>query len=187
MCNYPSLLALTLLHSCRFHGTSWKRALVAVLDSVETHSYHKLMSLDSPQSWSQLLMQQSCRNHLPKPISWHTYTICSQDHDRIAWMIIMHENLIFEHIYDRNQKEIPVPSIPSWSVISSLTIPSTHRKINIKILSNNIKLARHFNRLWNFFIFFGRLIYLSLLGWWVIPRQDPPKHSINPLRVLMNA
>ena len=26
-----------------------------------------------------------------------------------------------------------------------------------------------------------------LLGWWVISRKDPPKDSINPLRVFMNA
>lgn len=27
----------------------------------------------------------------------------------------------------------------------------------------------------------------SLLGWRIVSRQDPPKHSINPLRVVMNA
>lgn len=71
-------LSPTLLHSYIFHETSWRRALVAALDTAEIHNSHKLGRVDNPRNYSQLLRLQSCRNRPPKPVSCHIYIMLSR-------------------------------------------------------------------------------------------------------------
>jgi len=106
----------TLLHSCRSHGTSWRRVPVAVLGRVEIHSSHKRTMRDNLQSWFQeLLMQQNCRIHLPTPVSYmHINTHLLTKHNNSAPVLKLTSTL---------EVNIPIPSVSSWSIISPLSFP----------------------------------------------------------------
>lgn len=112
-------LFLTLLQSCKFHGTSWKRAQVAV--QVEDQSFCEHMRRS--QNQSQLLVQQSCRSHPPMPASW-TYW---------PWSFTLVPYILHKKVHKLKRREecnlVPVPLIYSWSVfcysLESPTVKNT--------------------------------------------------------------
>lgn len=83
---------------------------------------------------------------------------------------------------------IPIPLVPSWPnfMHSFLAIPPIYARKTYQS-KNDYKTHTHThtdhikNKLW-----FNKL-FLYILGRWEFSWQNPPKNSIDPLRILMNA